>query len=66
MQCHIANTLQATVLNLLLRNYLEYNLYEQADKLVSKVPLLTDSTVSSNQFARFLYYQGILGRRKKI
>jgi len=28
---------QATLLNLLLRNYLEYNLYDQADKLVSMV-----------------------------
>jgi len=48
---------QATLLNLLLRNYLEYNLYDQADKLVSKVTFREDS-VSSNQYARYLYYQG--------
>lgn len=48
---------QATLLNLLLRNYLEYNLYDQADKLVSKVTFREDQT-SSNQFARYLYYQG--------
>lgn len=48
---------QATLLNLLLRNYLEYNLYDQADKLVSKVVFREDST-SSNQYARYLYYQG--------
>eukprot|EP01114_Cavostelium_apophysatum_P001766 TRINITY_DN1153_c0_g1_i2.p1 TRINITY_DN1153_c0_g1~~TRINITY_DN1153_c0_g1_i2.p1 ORF type:complete len:427 (-),score=88.81 TRINITY_DN1153_c0_g1_i2:342-1622(-) len=48
---------QATLLNLLLRNYLAYNLYDQADKLVSKVTFREDNT-SSNQYARFLYYQG--------
>jgi len=48
---------QATLLNLLLRNYLEYNLYDQADKLVSKVTFKEEST-SSNQYARYLYYQG--------
>jgi len=48
---------QAVLLNLLLRNYLEYNLYDQADKLVSKVTFREDQT-SSNQYARYLYYQG--------
>lgn len=48
---------QATLLNLLLRNYLAYNLYEQADKLVSKTHFPEQST-SSNQVARYLYYQG--------
>jgi 26S proteasome regulatory subunit N3 len=48
---------QATLLNLLLRNYLEYNLYDQADKLVSKTTF-PEQTTSSNQFARYLYYQG--------
>jgi len=48
---------QATLLNLLLRNYLEYNLYDQADKLVSKVNFKEDST-PANQYARYLYYQG--------
>lgn len=31
-------TLQETLLNLLLRNYLHYNLYDQAEKLRSKAP----------------------------
>jgi len=45
-----------TILNLLLRNYLHNNLVEQADKLQAKT-VLEDST-SSNQLARFRYYQG--------
>jgi len=47
---------QAVVLNLLLRNYLAYNLYDQADKLVSKIKEFKEP--SSNQFARYLYYTG--------
>jgi len=47
---------QATLLNLLLRNYLEYNLYDQAEKLLSKANFGTDS--STNQYARYLYYTG--------
>lgn len=30
--------MQETLLNLLLRNYLHYNLYDQAEKLRSKAP----------------------------
>jgi len=45
-----------TILNLLLRNYLHYNLVEQADKLQAKTVL--EDTTSSNQLARFRYYQG--------
>ncbi|KYQ93363.1 26S proteasome regulatory subunit S3 [Tieghemostelium lacteum] len=48
---------QATILNLLLRNYLEYNLIEQADNLVNNTQF-PEQTASSNQFARYLYYQG--------
>jgi 26S proteasome regulatory subunit N3 len=48
---------QATLLNLLLRNYLAYNLYDQAANLVSKTHFPEQST-SSNQVARYLYYQG--------
>eukprot|EP01104_Vermistella_antarctica_P012441 TRINITY_DN35_c0_g1_i1.p1 TRINITY_DN35_c0_g1~~TRINITY_DN35_c0_g1_i1.p1 ORF type:complete len:535 (-),score=212.36 TRINITY_DN35_c0_g1_i1:131-1735(-) len=47
---------QAVLLHLLLRNYLHYNLYEQADKLLSKVSF--PDSASSNQLARFLFYQG--------
>ena len=53
---------QATLLNAILRNYLHYNLYEQADKLVSKVTFREDNT-SSNEYARYLYY---LGKIKSI
>eukprot|EP01111_Echinosteliopsis_oligospora_P005161 TRINITY_DN1835_c0_g1_i1.p1 TRINITY_DN1835_c0_g1~~TRINITY_DN1835_c0_g1_i1.p1 ORF type:complete len:518 (+),score=163.87 TRINITY_DN1835_c0_g1_i1:92-1645(+) len=48
---------QATLMNLLLRNYLSYNLFDQADKLVTKTTF-PDQTISSNQQARYLYYQG--------
>uniref|UniRef100_A0A0B7AF39 26S proteasome regulatory subunit RPN3 n=1 Tax=Arion vulgaris TaxID=1028688 RepID=A0A0B7AF39_9EUPU len=47
---------QATLLNLLLRNYLHYNLYEQADKLVSKLTFPESAT--NNEWARFLFYLG--------
>ena len=33
-----SSQLQETLLNLLLRNYLHYNLYDQAEKLRSKAP----------------------------
>eukprot|EP01102_Stenamoeba_stenopodia_P017700 TRINITY_DN6383_c0_g2_i1.p1 TRINITY_DN6383_c0_g2~~TRINITY_DN6383_c0_g2_i1.p1 ORF type:complete len:502 (-),score=125.91 TRINITY_DN6383_c0_g2_i1:1558-3063(-) len=48
---------QATILNLLLRNYLHYNLYDQASKLASKTPF-PEGSVSNGQLARYLYYQG--------
>ncbi|KAJ3159809.1 26S proteasome non-ATPase regulatory subunit [Geranomyces michiganensis] len=47
---------QATILNLLLRSYLHFNLYEQADKLVSKAAFPEDA--SNNQMARHMYYLG--------
>lgn len=47
---------QATLVNLLLRNYLKDNLYEQAYKFVSKTTF--PETVSNNQFVRYLYYVG--------
>ena len=52
---------QAALLNLLLRNYLHYNLYEQADKLISKSTF--PETTGNNQLARFMYY---LGRIKAV
>lgn len=48
---------QATLLNLLLRNYLKNNMYEQADALLSKATF-PESEVSNNQHARYLYYSG--------
>ncbi|KAJ3120862.1 26S proteasome non-ATPase regulatory subunit [Nowakowskiella sp. JEL0407] len=47
---------QATVLNLLLRNYLQYNLFDQADKLVSKTTF--PEAAPNNQVARHFYYLG--------
>lgn len=52
---------QATLLNLLLRNYLHYNLYDQADKLVAKSTF--PEQASNHEWARYLYY---LGRIKAI
>ncbi|KAL1923225.1 uncharacterized protein VTP21DRAFT_9601 [Calcarisporiella thermophila] len=52
---------QATLLNLLLRNYLHYNLYDQADKIVSKATF--SDQVANAQLARYAYY---LGRIKAI
>lgn len=47
---------QAVLLNLLLRNYIMYNLYDQADKLLSRAPF--PETRSNNQLARHMYYTG--------
>jgi 26S proteasome regulatory subunit N3 len=48
---------QITLLNLLLRNYLNYNLFDQADKLVSKTEF-KEEFASSNEQARYYYYYG--------
>nr|QBH73726.1 26S proteasome regulatory subunit S3 [Isotomurus palustris] len=48
---------QAVLINCLLRNYLLYNLYEQADKLVSK-STYPENAASNNEMARYLYYLG--------
>jgi 26S proteasome regulatory subunit N3 len=48
---------QATLLNLLLRNYLDFNLYEQADTLMRKTAF-PEGDASNNQLARYLYYTG--------
>ncbi|XP_067006829.1 probable 26S proteasome non-ATPase regulatory subunit 3 [Anabrus simplex] len=47
---------QAVLINCLLRNYLHYSLYDQADKLVSKS--VFPETASNNEWARFFYYLG--------
>ena len=49
--------LQATLLPLLLRNYLEHGLYEQADRLVSKTQF-PEQTAQNSQLARWYYYVG--------
>ncbi|OON13508.1 PCI domain protein [Opisthorchis viverrini] len=52
---------QAVLINLLLRNYLHYQLHEQAFKLVSRV--VFPESAPNNEWARYLYY---LGRIKAI
>nr|CAG4649210.1 EOG090X03QW [Scapholeberis mucronata] len=52
---------QAVLINCLLRNYLYYSLYDQADKLVSKS--VFPESGSNNEWSRYLYY---LGRIKAI
>ncbi|KAG6554271.1 hypothetical protein Mapa_004187 [Marchantia paleacea] len=47
---------QETLLNLLLRNYLHYNLYDQAEKLRSKTQRVESH--SNQQLCRYLYYLG--------
>merc|ERR1719476_1313280 len=47
---------QATLLNLLLRNYLAYNLYEQALKFVTKTSF--PESRPNSQYARYLLYIG--------
>ncbi|EIE24637.1 26S proteasome regulatory subunit [Coccomyxa subellipsoidea C-169] len=48
---------QETLLNLLLRNYLHYNLYDQAEKLRSKAQR-PEVSRSTQQLCRYLYYLG--------
>ena len=52
---------QAVLINCLLRNYLHYNLYNQADKLVLKSTF--PEQASNNEWARYYYY---LGRIKAL
>jgi hypothetical protein len=47
---------QAVLINLLLRNYLDSNLIQQANTLASKTTF--PESASNNQFCRFLYYMG--------
>merc|ERR1711971_135167 len=47
---------QAVLINCLLRNYLHYSLYNQADKLVLKCTF--PEQASNSEWARFYYYQG--------
>ena len=52
---------QASLINRLLRSYLHYSLYDQADKLVSKTSF--PSSAGNPQFARYHYF---LGRIKVV
>lgn len=53
---------QITLLNLLLRNYMSYNLYDMADKIAAKSEL-KESVATTNELARYYYY---LGRIKSV
>ncbi|KAG7087549.1 hypothetical protein E1B28_013505 [Marasmius oreades] len=55
------STTEAVLLNCLLRSYITYSLYDQADKLVSKTTF--PPSAPNNQFARYHYY---LGRIKAV
>eukprot|EP01126_Amoeba_proteus_P063279 TRINITY_DN8706_c0_g2_i8.p1 TRINITY_DN8706_c0_g2~~TRINITY_DN8706_c0_g2_i8.p1 ORF type:complete len:481 (+),score=100.59 TRINITY_DN8706_c0_g2_i8:113-1555(+) len=48
---------QFVLLNLLLRNYLHYNLYDQAEKFASKAEF-NEQKVLSNEAARYYFYLG--------
>ena len=48
---------QATLINLLLRSYLDANLYEQALKLITNCKEFPEAA-SNNQYVRYLYYVG--------
>lgn len=48
--------MQGTLLTLLLRNYIHYKLYDQADKLVSRTTFPENS--GNNLMARYAYYLG--------
>ncbi|KAJ7754463.1 PCI domain-containing protein [Mycena metata] len=52
---------QASLINRLLRSYIHYSLYDQADKLVSKTTF--PASAGNPQFARYHYY---LGRIKAV
>lgn len=49
---------RATLVNLLLRNYIRFNHYELAGKLLDSIPEQYPASVSNNQFVRHLYYVG--------
>jgi len=48
---------QVVLLNLLLRNYLHYNLYDQAEKLARQTEFL-EQKASTNEAARYYFYLG--------
>jgi len=48
---------QVMLLNLLLRNFLHYNLFDQAEKLVQKTEFKQEHA-TSNEAARYHYYLG--------
>ena len=55
---HHDDLVQAVLVNLLLRNYMHYNLIEQAQALAAKTTF--PESASNNQYCRYLYYIGRL------
>jgi 26S proteasome regulatory subunit N3 len=55
---HHDDLIQAVLVNLLLRNYMHYNLIEQAQALAAKTTF--PETASNGQYCRYLYYIGRL------
>lgn len=53
---HLDTTGQATLMNIIIRSYLQQNLYEQARNFISKTTF--PENASNSQFARYLYYVG--------
>lgn len=53
---HHNATCQATLLNMLLRNYLHFKLFDQAEKLLTKTTF--PEQADNRQLARYLYYTG--------
>jgi 26S proteasome regulatory subunit N3 len=53
---HHNTVCQATLLNALLRNYLHFKLFDQAEKLLTKTTF--PEQASNTQLARYLYYTG--------
>lgn len=51
---HQDDKCQAVLINLHLRNYLHYNLYDQADKLVAKTTF--PASAGNPQLVRYHYY----------
>lgn len=47
---------QCILINLLLRNYIQYNLFSQAQILIAKT--VFPENASNNQYCRYLYYEG--------
>lgn len=58
---HHNEVAEATLVNYLLRSYLQDHLYDQADKLTAKTTF--PSSASNNEHARYFYY---LGRIKSV
>ena len=53
---HLDTIGQATLINIIIRSFIQQNLYEQARNFISKTTF--PESASTNQFARYEYYVG--------